>query len=75
MATEIHPHCPEHRPHSPGYIDFFAWCKEQAKAGLKQKQCPKCQYWFWPSELSGLRRTEPDSQRKKDYVTGEDSDG
>ncbi len=61
-ATELHPHCPEHRPHALGYIDFFAWCKEQAKAGLKQEQCPKCRYWFWPSEWKAQHVVEGDKK-------------
>lgn len=42
--------CREHKHKKLGYLQWFADAERRDKAGQKQKQCPKCLYWFWKDE-------------------------
>lgn len=46
---------PDFKPGDPapsGYLDWHAWADVQAKAGLRQTQCPDCSRWRFPQQLS-----------------------
>jgi hypothetical protein len=46
---------PDFKPGDPepvGYLDWHAWAEAQHKAGLRQAQCPGCNLWRYPQELS-----------------------
>lgn len=38
--------CPE------GYLERCEWARVQMKAGLRQKQCRRCELWFFPQEMA-----------------------
>ncbi len=49
--------CPWHKPGQRSYIagqrsyiGFFIHGDKMVAKGVKQKQCPDCKRWFWPSE-------------------------
>ena len=35
-----------------GYLAWHEWAEVQHKAGLRQKQCGRCEKWKYPQELS-----------------------
>lgn len=35
-----------------GYVDWHNWAEAQDSFGLKQKQCSRCERWFFPQEAS-----------------------
>jgi hypothetical protein len=37
-------------PPPEGYVEWHDWADAQTKAGNKQKKCPECDHWFFPSE-------------------------
>ena len=37
-----------------GYLDWHEWADIQHKAGLKQKQCGRCEKWCFPQQLSEI---------------------
>ena len=43
--------CLEHKQKELGYLQWHSDAERRTKAGQKQKQCPKCLYWFWKDEL------------------------
>ena len=40
-------------PAPSGYLESHEWARAQHKAGIRQRQCPKCNLWRYPQELSG----------------------
>lgn len=43
--------CPHHNKMNLGYMEWHAWADEQIKKGEKQKRCPVCKRYFFPSEM------------------------
>lgn len=37
-------------PAPSGYVHWHEWAEAQGKAGLKQRQCPRCKLWRFPQE-------------------------
>ena len=35
-----------------GYLAWHEWAEVQHKAGLRQKECGRCNKWFYPQQLS-----------------------
>lgn len=54
-----------------GYIDWQAWAEVQARAGLKQTQCPGCGLWRFPHELSPVKRKVAKGQTAEQIAAGE----
>lgn len=46
-------------PEPTSYLDWHEWARVQAAAGLKQRQCKKCNKWRYPQDLkNGVCREE-----------------
>jgi hypothetical protein len=43
--------CSRHKPKQLGYLQWHDWAEQKTKRGAKQKQCPKCERWYFREEF------------------------
>lgn len=50
LGIEIYRAKCSHKLSDKSYSQWHEWAEKQYKAGKRQKQCPNCKLWLWPSE-------------------------
>jgi len=46
------------RPETDSYFDINEWAETQIRGGLKETQCPSCNRWKFPQEMSKIIKKE-----------------